>query len=102
MKQALRVVHASERPAPTSDDGPQRLMSIMRIPDWMFERPGLGNITKEAVTYECQKCGIVEPRKFVNGYRRRECPCLWEQREFAGREAIRRELGVQRAAQAAR
>ncbi len=96
MTHALRVVQSHERPAPT--DGLERLRSIMRIPDWMFDRPGHANITAEAVTYECLVHGIITPHAFANGYRRRECPCQWERRQAESvtryQDAVRRSLGT--------
>src|SRR6266851_2871041 len=98
MNQVLRVVQPHERPAQPEEEGLERLRSIMRIPEWMFERPGHANITAEAVTYECPVHGVIEPRAFANGYRRRECPCMWERRQAESvqrhQDAMQRSLGT--------
>ena len=81
----------------TQEGVPQRLRDIMDMPAWMFAR-GLASSSAEAMTYECPVHGIIEPRKFANGYRRRECPCQWARRQAEGaeryQEAIRRSMSV--------
>ena len=101
MTHALRVVQSHERPLPTHEDGLERLSAIMRIPEWMFRWPGHANISATAVTYECPVHGVVTPLAFANGYRRRECPCQWEQRQAESvqrqQDAVQRSLGTKQA-----
>lgn len=72
----------------------------MDMPEWMFAR-GLASSSAEAMTYECPVHGIILPRKFANGYRRRECPCQWEQRQAESvtryQEAMQHALGTKQA-----
>ena len=100
MTLALRVVQSHERPAQSENDGPQSLRDIMDISDWMFAR-GLASTDAAAMTYECPVHGTILPRAFYNGYRRRECPCMWEQRQQEGmaryQEAMQRTLGTKQA-----
>ena len=100
MTHALRVVKSYERPAQPEDDAPQRLRDIMDMPDWMFAR-GLASTNAEAMTYECPVHGIMLPRAFANGYRRRECPCMWARRQAESvqryQDAIQRSLGTKQA-----
>ena len=99
MSQALRIVKPTDRPAP-QEDAPQRLRDIMDMPAWMFAR-GLASSSAEAMTYECPVHGIIEPHTFANGYRRRECPCQWEQRQAESveryQDAIRQRIGTKQA-----
>ena len=100
MNQALRIVKPTDRPLPSQEDGPQRLRDIIDMPEWMFAR-GLASIDVAAMTYECPVHGIILPRKFANGYRRRECPCMWERRQAESvqrhQEAMQHALGTKQA-----
>ena len=100
MTQALRIVKPTDRPEP-QEGVPSRLMSIMRMPDWMLQWPDHASIDAEAVTYECPVHGIILPLAFANGYRRRECPCMWEQRQQEGmaryQDAVQHALGTKQA-----
>jgi len=92
-------VKPTDRPTP-QEDAPQRLRDIMDMPEWMFAR-GLASTDAAAMTYECPTHGIILPRAFANGYRRRECPCQWARRQAEGaqlyQDAIRHTLGEKQA-----
>ncbi len=78
----------------TPPQGMTKLFTGIPIHEWMFGNPAHQHLVSRdnpaSLTYVCQVCGLIEPKRKPNGWLRRRCACeiaLYEQESHAAFKA---------------